>query len=135
MDGPVPAGVPEAGGIWLLSPPPTLRERGHGCLARRLVAVRRRAILMVAEGERNFLASEHGFRRVIFPRIGWHGTYVANDTYAVFVSYSRADGRHAAEIDSVLRDKGLNTFLTAVIYWRACLGFASWKRPSAQPGP
>jgi len=65
---------------------------------------------MVAEGERNFLASEHGFRRVIFPRIGWHGTYVANDTYAVFVSYSRADGRHAAEIDSVLRDKGLKTF-------------------------
>src|SRR5262245_50436202 len=43
-------------------------------------------------------------------RIGWHGTYVASDTYDVFVSYSRADGRHAAEIDSVLRDKGLKTF-------------------------
>src|SRR5262245_61227295 len=43
-------------------------------------------------------------------RIGWHGTYVADDTYDVFVSYSRADGRHAAEIDSVLRDKGLKTF-------------------------
>src|SRR6516162_8254878 len=42
--------------------------------------------------------------------IGWHGTYVADDTYDVFVSYSRADGRHAAEIDSVLRDKGLKTF-------------------------
>jgi hypothetical protein len=25
-------------------------------------------------------------------RIGWHGTYVADDTYDVFVSYSRADG-------------------------------------------
>jgi TIR domain-containing protein len=37
-------------------------------------------------------------------------TYVADDTYDVFVSYSRADGRHAAEIDSVLRDKGLKTF-------------------------
>ena len=37
---------------------------------------------------------------------GWHGTYVADDTYDVFVSYSRADGRHAVEIDSVLRDKG-----------------------------
>jgi TIR domain len=36
--------------------------------------------------------------------------YVADDTYDVFVSYSRADGRHAAEIDSVLRDKGLKTF-------------------------
>jgi hypothetical protein len=36
---------------------------------------------------------------------------VADDTYDVFVSYSRADGRHAAEIDSVLRDKGLTTFL------------------------
>jgi WD40 repeat protein len=28
----------------------------------------------------------------------------------VFVSYSRVDARHAAEIDSVLRDKGLKTF-------------------------
>jgi hypothetical protein len=37
-------------------------------------------------------------------------TYLADDTYDVFVSYSRADGRHAAEIDSVLRDKGLKTF-------------------------
>jgi energy-coupling factor transporter ATP-binding protein EcfA2 len=35
---------------------------------------------------------------------------VADDTYDVFVSYSRADVRHAAEIDSVLRDKGLKTF-------------------------
>jgi WD40 repeat protein/energy-coupling factor transporter ATP-binding protein EcfA2 len=35
---------------------------------------------------------------------------VADDTYDVFVSYSRADGRHATEIDSVLRDKGLKTF-------------------------
>ena len=35
---------------------------------------------------------------------------MADDTYDVFVSYSRADGRHAAEIDSVLRDKGLRTF-------------------------
>jgi hypothetical protein len=35
---------------------------------------------------------------------------VANETYDVFVSYSRADWRHAAEIDSVLRDKGLKTF-------------------------
>src|SRR6266478_2784729 len=35
---------------------------------------------------------------------------VADETYDVFVSYSRADWRHAAEIDSVLRDKGLKTF-------------------------
>jgi hypothetical protein len=35
---------------------------------------------------------------------------VADETYDVFVSYSRVDGRHAAEIDSVLRDKGLRTF-------------------------
>jgi len=35
---------------------------------------------------------------------------VADDTYDVLVSYSHADGRHAAEIDSVLRDKGLKTF-------------------------
>ena len=35
---------------------------------------------------------------------------MADDTYDVFVSYSRADGRHAAEIDSILRDKGLKTF-------------------------
>jgi hypothetical protein len=35
---------------------------------------------------------------------------VANETYDVFVSYSRADWRHAAEIDSVLRAKGLSSF-------------------------
>ena len=35
---------------------------------------------------------------------------MANDTYDVFVSYSRADWRHAAEIDSVLRAKGLRSF-------------------------
>jgi TIR domain len=35
---------------------------------------------------------------------------VADETYDVFVSYSRADARHAKEIDSVLRDKGLKTF-------------------------
>jgi hypothetical protein len=33
---------------------------------------------------------------------------VADDTYDVFVSYSRADGCHAGEIDSVLRDKGIH---------------------------
>jgi hypothetical protein len=35
---------------------------------------------------------------------------VANETYDVFVSYSRADWRHAAEIDSVLRARGLRSF-------------------------
>jgi hypothetical protein len=35
---------------------------------------------------------------------------VADETYDVFVSYSRADWRHAAEIDSVLRAKGLRSF-------------------------
>ena len=35
---------------------------------------------------------------------------MANETYDVFVSYSRLDGRHAAEIDSVLLDKGLKTY-------------------------
>ena len=35
---------------------------------------------------------------------------MADDTYDVFVSYSRADRCHTAEIDSVLRDKGLKTF-------------------------
>ena len=38
------------------------------------------------------------------------GLTVANETYDVFVSYSRADWRHAAEIDSVLRAKGLRSF-------------------------
>ena len=36
---------------------------------------------------------------------------MADDTYDVFVSYSRADGRHAAEIDSVLRDTGLKPLM------------------------
>src|SRR5262245_46985164 len=30
--------------------------------------------------------------------------------YDVFISYSRADQRHAAEIDSILHDQGLKTF-------------------------
>jgi energy-coupling factor transporter ATP-binding protein EcfA2 len=38
------------------------------------------------------------------------GFTVANETYDVFVSYSRADWRHAAAIDSILRDKGLTSF-------------------------
>jgi hypothetical protein len=42
--------------------------------------------------------------------IDWDGTYVADDTYDVFVSYSRADGSHARDIDSILRDKGLKPF-------------------------
>ena len=72
-------------------------------------------------------------------RIGWHGTYVADDTYDVFVSYSRADGRHAAEIDSVLRD-GLtptsrefaNMFSTVMpveLADRLSLGVAGFSRP------
>src|SRR4029453_3131573 len=35
---------------------------------------------------------------------------VANEIYDVFVSYSRADWRHAAETESVLRAKGLRSF-------------------------
>ena len=35
-----------------LLPPPVLRERRHSCVARRLVAVCRRAILMMSKGER-----------------------------------------------------------------------------------
>ena len=35
---------------------------------------------------------------------------MGTEIYDVFVSYSRADWRHAAEIDSVLRSKGLKSF-------------------------
>ena len=35
---------------------------------------------------------------------------VGKEAYDVFVSYSRADGRHAVEIDSVLRDNDLRPF-------------------------
>jgi TIR domain len=38
------------------------------------------------------------------------GFTLANEAYDVFVSYSRADWRHAIEIDSVLRAKGLRSF-------------------------
>jgi TIR domain len=38
------------------------------------------------------------------------GKTVANEPYDVFVSYSRADWRHAADIDAVLRAKGLKSF-------------------------
>jgi hypothetical protein len=47
---------------------PRLSERRHRHLARSLVAVCRRAVLVVAEGERNFLASNHGFRGVNLQR-------------------------------------------------------------------
>ena len=61
---------------------------------------------------------------------------MADETYDVFVSYSRADGRHAAEIDSVLRDKGLKTFFDrSNLAGGGSLGFARWNRPSAQPEP
>jgi hypothetical protein len=36
--------------------------------------------------------------------------HAANETYDVFVSYSRADGHHAAGVDSFLREKGLKSF-------------------------
>src|SRR5262245_40638803 len=35
---------------------------------------------------------------------------VENESYDVFVSYSRADWRHAADIDAVLRARGLKPF-------------------------
>ena len=35
---------------------------------------------------------------------------MVSETYDVFISYSRADSRHAAEIDSILRAKGLRSF-------------------------
>jgi hypothetical protein len=58
-----------------------------------------------------------------------HRSAHTDDTYDVFVSYSRADGRHAAEIDSVLRDKGLKTFfdrrnLAAGLPWVRALELA-----------
>src|SRR5262245_31748639 len=37
-------------------------------------------------------------------------TTVPSEAYDVFISYSRADTRHAAEIDSVLRAQGLKAF-------------------------
>ena len=38
------------------------------------------------------------------------GIAVASEAYDVFVSYSRADGRHAVDIDSALRANGLSSF-------------------------
>jgi WD40 repeat protein len=35
---------------------------------------------------------------------------VANESYDVFISYSRLDSRHATDIDSILRAKGLRSF-------------------------
>jgi hypothetical protein len=35
---------------------------------------------------------------------------VVNETYDVFVSYSRADWRHPTDIDSALRARGLKPF-------------------------
>jgi hypothetical protein len=33
-----------------------------------------------------------------------------NECFDVFISYARADARHAREIDSLLRQNGLRTF-------------------------
>jgi hypothetical protein len=35
---------------------------------------------------------------------------VANESYDIFISYSRLDSRHAADINSILRAKGLKSF-------------------------
>jgi hypothetical protein len=35
---------------------------------------------------------------------------VDNQGFDVFISYSRVDGRHAADIDSILRARGLSSF-------------------------
>src|SRR5262249_34921444 len=42
----------------------------------------------------------------------WHtrAFSVTNEIYDVFISYSPADRKHAADIESVLRDKGLRSF-------------------------
>jgi hypothetical protein len=61
------------------------------------------------------------------------GFGVANESYDVFVSYSRADWRQAADIDSALRANGLKSFLIAAILPRVYAGFRRWKRPSPQP--
>jgi hypothetical protein len=41
--------------------------------------------------------------------VSWHAT-VNSEIYEVFISYSRADGRHAVELDSALRGNGLRPF-------------------------
>jgi hypothetical protein len=53
---------------------------------------------------------------------------VANATYDVFVSYSRADAHHAADIDSVLRSKGLNPLFD----WRGLAPGLPWLRALEQ---
>jgi hypothetical protein len=55
----------------------------------------------------------------------WDGMSAANETYDVFVSYSRADSRHAVEIDSVLRAKGLRSFFDRRVL--ACPGLEAGK--------
>jgi hypothetical protein len=57
-------------------------------------------------------ASRPHFQPLLFRVWDWYGRAMtaANDTYDVFISYSRADGRQAAEIDSFLRAKGLKSF-------------------------
>jgi hypothetical protein len=61
---------------------------------------------------------------------------VGNETYDVFISYSRADLRHAAEIDRLLRSNGLTSFfdrrnLDAGLPWVRALGKAIGAAKSA----
>ena len=55
-----------------------------------------------------------------------------NETYDVFVSYSRADGRHAEEIASFLRAKDLKPFfdrrnLAPALPWLRGAGTGHWR--------
>ena len=55
---------------------------------------------------RGLIARMVGVARTYWHRAGTVGT----DDYDVFISYSRADARYAADIDLVLRQKGVRTF-------------------------
>jgi hypothetical protein len=57
-------------------------------------------------------SSRPKFLQVVFRERGLNcaGMNVPSDMVDVFISYSRADWRHAAEIDSILHAKGLRSF-------------------------
>jgi hypothetical protein len=59
---------------------------------------------------------------------------VANESYDVFVSYARLDSRHATELDSILRAKGLKPFfdrrnLSPGLPWAGALPWTQPGRP------
>lgn len=51
-----------------------------------------------------------------------------SEEYDVFISYARAEWRHATDVDAALRAKGLKSFFDRRNLPLACRGCGHWKK-------